>query len=154
MEKDIINKLDPRKESVVCYQFKKALDKHHNDHFEEKTQTSSVFDKMDIDTVIGVQNTRENLMTLSDKQIPVYEVKYIPVPDLSIFEKSVADKSYLQDLDITDPAQAQLYDKFRFYFPALIWVYNTLKLLLLEDDAAIKLLDLRSAEKGHGDGYV
>ncbi len=34
-----------------------------------------------------------------------------------------------------------MYNVLRFYFPVFIWAYNTLKLLLLEDEAALKVLD-------------
>lgn len=148
LEKQIINPLDPRGSIVVWYKFKEALELHYGKHFEDGLQKLSVFSSMDFNTVVGVRNTRYNLMTLTDPLIPRYEVNHIPIPVVHIFEKSIINKAYLKQLNITDDAEALLYDIYRFYFPVFIWAYNTLKLLLIEDDLAIGILeDLYNANK-------
>lgn len=139
--REIINSLDPLQASVVWYKFKSALELHYGKHFVDTIQVASVFSSIDREQILGVRNTRHSLLTLKTPEIPAYEVKWIPFPDLHMFEKTAVDKSYLTGLDLVDNSEAILYDIFRFYLPAFIWAYNTLKLLLLEDDAALGLLD-------------
>ncbi len=93
---------------------------------------------MDVDALIGVRNTRDNLRLLNIIDIPDYRAADIPIPNIHIFQKNRKDVSHLTEVGIADVADVHMYNMLRFYFPVFIWAYNTVKLLLLEDDAALK----------------
>ncbi len=114
---------------------------HYLKHFDDNgAQIKSAFSSMDVDALIGVRNTRDNLRSLNIIDIPDYRAADIPIPNIQHLPEDRKDVSYLTEVGIADITDVHMYNILRFYFPVFIWAYNTVKLLLLEDDAALKVL--------------
>ncbi|KLO09050.1 hypothetical protein SCHPADRAFT_893403 [Schizopora paradoxa] len=143
-QKDVINQLDPLGLSVVWYKLKEAMTTHYNNHFENGMQVATVFASLDVHSVTGERNTHDNFSVF--KKIPVYDVS-ITKPSPFLFEDSVPNHPEFVDANNKLEDESSLYVMFKFYIPVFIWAYNTVKLVIEEDDIAIRILDAMLAAK-------